>query len=494
MRILILFFFVPFFLIGQKHDNVWLLGYSLGDDPQDSLWGTSVIDFGESPPMVYYDGDKHMDFQKNNISISDKDGEFLFSGDGHWLQNFENRSIEGDNFFTDGRSMIFPGSCLVIPLNEEGFYGYFHSVRGFCGDICGKEWWYSVINMNENNGRGKVLSQNRILSDSIETAKIMGVKHANGKDWWFLTKKFSSNYFYKIFFDGNDFDVTTQIVGDFTDDGYGQSCFSPDGSKYANAASISTTIGNYLDVYDFNRCSGELSNHTQIHSDAKGISGGIAFSPNSRFLYVSDYDRVLQYDTWAQDLLDSEVIVAEYDGYLDSVDTHAAIFVVSTYFSLMQNGPDDKIYIGTPNSSHYFHVIESPNEKGVACNVRQHALRLPTVNESIPTFPHYRLEALEGSPCDTLLSSSDDLEVSSKINIYPNPTNGDIQIEWKTPVSQNVSFTLYNLSGKLVYEKNFLPQGVTESINLNSISSGMYIYKLRTKDHIIKMDRLVIMK
>lgn len=44
-----------------------------------------------------------------------------------------------------------------------------------------------------------------------------------------------------------------------------------------------------------------------------------------------------------------------------------------------------------------------PDEEGIACDVRQHSLLMPTMfARGIPNFPHYRLGPLDGSSCDTL--------------------------------------------------------------------------------------------
>ena len=131
-----------------KHDYVWAFGY--GNDnstPNDSLWGRSFIDFNYSPPKVYYDGFKNMEFNRNTISISDEHGNFLFTGNGDWLENHANRSIAGDNFFTDRRALILPGSSYIIPLEKENNFGYLHSIWGTNGDVCGKEWWLSLIHI-----------------------------------------------------------------------------------------------------------------------------------------------------------------------------------------------------------------------------------------------------------------------------------------------------------------------------------------------------------
>ena len=402
---------ICFTLVGQdsnlflKHDYVWAFGREADESPpRDSLWGRVFMDFNYAPPIIYYDGFKNMELRDNTISISDKDGNFLFTGNGHWLENHANLSIAGDNFFTDGRNLSsLPGLSYTISLEEDNHFGYLHSIWGRNGDVCGKEWWYSVVDMNRLDGLGQVLSRTQILSDTLAVAKIAGVRHANGKDWWFLTRKFNTNQYLRLLFDGEGFSISEQEIGEPTFAGIGQAVFSPDGAKYATASAINPDDGRYFDLYDFNRCNGELSNHLQVHGESPGLSGGIAFSPNSRFLYVTGFDKILQYDTWENDILGTETVVAEYDLGVDTVITGpTTAWVVPTHFYLMQLAPDGKIYVNTPNTTYSLHVIEYPDQKGVACRVNQRAIQLPTPNNGIPMFPNFRLGPIDGSACDTL--------------------------------------------------------------------------------------------
>ncbi|HRF38555.1 MAG TPA: hypothetical protein PK198_07190, partial [Saprospiraceae bacterium] len=71
-------------------------------------------------------------------------------------------------------------------------------------------------------------------------------------------------------------------------------------------------------------------------------------------------------------------------------------------FYLAQLAPDGKIYINSNNGVRYLHVINQPDSLGLACDVCQHCVELPSINAlSLPNFPNYRLHHLEGSPCDT---------------------------------------------------------------------------------------------
>jgi hypothetical protein len=47
---------------------------------------------------------------------------------------------------------------------------------------------YSVVDMDSNNGNGKVVDKNHILLDSQHYAQmaLTAVRHGNNKDWWLV--------------------------------------------------------------------------------------------------------------------------------------------------------------------------------------------------------------------------------------------------------------------------------------------------------------------
>jgi hypothetical protein len=173
----------------------------------------------------------------------------------------------------------------------------------------------------------------------------------------------------------------------------GQSAFSPDGKHYAIYNTVSSVLGAYIDLYDFDRCEGQFYNHRQYHFLTNGW-GGAAFSPSSRYLYINYFTKAFQYDLEATDVWGSQIQVAEYDGFLDPFNT--------TFYN-MQLAPDGKIYASSTGSVSSLHVIHNPDEPGFGCQYQQHGVELPTRNTfSMPTFPNYRLGPLDGSSCDTL--------------------------------------------------------------------------------------------
>jgi hypothetical protein len=151
-----------------------------------------------------------------------------------------------------------------------------------------------------------------------------------------------------------------------------------------------------LYIYDFDRCTGKLSNPIYSSFENTGLGNGCAFSSDSRYLYVIGRTKIWQYDMQAPDVLAGQTLVAEWDGYIRNNQ-------FPTTFSLAQLAPDGRIYISTPNSNPYLHTIEFPNRAGTACQVRQRAIELPNLNAySIPNHPNFRLGPLDGSACDTL--------------------------------------------------------------------------------------------
>ena len=59
-------------------------------------------------------------------------------------------------------------------------------------------------------------------------------------------------------------------------------------------------------------------------------------------------------------------------------------------------------------------------------------------------YPIFRLDALEGSGCDTIVSGIDDVVERAALQIIPNPANSNISFEAKSPTS----WTILSIEGK----------------------------------------------
>ncbi|NBC09504.1 MAG: PKD domain-containing protein [Bacteroidetes bacterium] len=410
----LLFFFVISILAipgsAQKYDNVWLFGRN-SSTPE---FAGTIMDFDQSPPELFLQfWDSY--FYQTNASICDTAGNLQFYTNGIYVANALHEPMEnGDGLNPgahaeeqgeDGRGYILGQGAIILPVPEsDSLYYLLHMDKIAFGEEgvrgSSKHLYYTVINMDANNGLGTVVEKNQILKEgALSRGKVTATRHANGRDWWVIIRQLSTNRYYKFLVSPSGIvEYPSQAIGEsIPSPGVGQATFSPDGSKYANL-NLVNGIGtdDYIGIYDFDRCTGMLSNPNVFAYRDSAWSGGVAISPSSRYLYVSSYLRVFQYDLWATDVEASRDTVAEWDGFVEDG------FFATTFY-LAQLAPDGKIYINSNNSVSYLHVIEQPDLPGDSCQVCQHCVDLPTKNAfSLPNFPNYRLGPLEGSPCDTL--------------------------------------------------------------------------------------------
>jgi hypothetical protein len=400
-KILLLLLLSPLSLLAQLHDNTWFFGYNNNPDTTDSK-GVTVLTFPDANLKIEQNPLVPLNFDMTNTSFSDSSGQLFCYTNGIHIGQKNWEIMENGDFlnldYSEDLGVIWPQWFLILPVpGKDDSLIFFHESYNFTVDldVHVDSIQLGVINKIYNAGLGKVLLRDGLLiADTLAVGKLTATRHANGQDWWMLVNEKKANRFYRYLISPSGVElVGSQTIGLPVMDGVGQSAFSPDGTKYAIFNAYSFTEGNYTDVYDFDRCTGLLSNHRQIHTITNnGYWGGLAFSPNSRYLYVTEQIICSQYDTEAADIEASRKIVAEYDGYLSPFPAQ---------FFTMQIAPDGKIYVSTPSGTDVLHVIDTPDEEWPI--VRQHAIQLPTRNSlSIPTFPNYRLGPVDGSACDTL--------------------------------------------------------------------------------------------
>jgi len=509
MRLITIIFLVCCVYSGQaqeKGDNTWLFGYD-DDFEFDSLdiYGGTVLDFLNSPPDVY-SAVLPMDFDATNASISNDEGDLLFYTNSVEVVNgnhdiIENGSGLSPNGTFGAEAMILPQGALILPFPEqEGKYLIFHSGIVIIqlpddNDFACRPLYYSVVDMNANSGEGLVLEKNIVIAtDDLTAGKITAVRHGNGRDWWIIMPLFNSASLRRFLLTPQGVeDRGYAMVSDTLLNGLGQAAFSPDGSKYA-LLNLIRPNEEYLNLFDFDRCTGEFSNQTLISYTGSDLSGGVAFSPNSRFLYATIYDEIYQYDMQAADVAASVDTVAIYDGYQEEIPGFDSLFLPTRFF-MAQLAPNGKIYINTTNAVRSLHVINQPDSLGAACDVQQHALQLMTLNQfSLPSFPSYRLGVLEDSPCDSItVSNTKERTYQVQAWLFPNPSAGYLQAQIEgIPMNQPLSLGLYNQLGQEVFLKKWRHNWHTPEFNLSGVPSGVYFYSLSSAGNIVKSGKLIV--
>jgi hypothetical protein len=479
MRLLVLLFLISFqSLSSQSYDHNWLLGYP----PNDSInkyGGTALVfDHPINPTVKYYKTPAPLG---SSVSISGEDGKVLFFSNGCGIFNGDYELMENGDSLNPGK--IFDWYCdediypmgqgmVALPVPGDSLAFYLFSLA------CEADPLYEYLRVSKINfngfEKGIVEYKNQIILNDTISDNFTAVKHANGRDWWLILQKYilggnSNEYLTFLITPERIQGPFSQKVGKWWNDltFTGQAAFSADGSKYAV---MNPNNGLYL--YDFDRCSGKLSNANHITFPGDTIlSSGVAFSENSRFLYVSTTLNVYQFDMASPNIATSKTLVARYDGFFSGG--------FSTYFYQAMRGPNGKIYISAPNSVQHLHVIHNPNGKGADCDLRQHGLRLKSyIDWFTPNFPNYRLGALPDSPCDSLSGVVQDPRIDTEeFVLYPNPSYGQISFKSLNQLNfDDYLLRVFTVSGLKIFEST-----LQKSLDFSQQPNGMYIYKITDK-------------
>lgn len=422
----------PLFVFAQKQDYMWPLG--LGPGWSDFNF---FFDFKSDPPGItlrsdptsnglytssYCDSAGNILAYSNGIMILNRYGELIENGKnpnptlGDEWQN-EKASYPGgqSGFFLShpGDDNILYFISLDFGYHPRGKWPFLHT---------GHRLLAATIDLRANEGKGKVIKKHEVLAEGILMAPA-AVRHANGRDWWILTPDADSNRYYRVLLSPTGFSkAEVQLIGSKPDNiamGRGNSlegnCFSPSGKLYIDQ---NCYIG--FGVFDFDRCSGLLSNERRREypaplpphyvSQLDGGSGAV-FSADDRFLYMTNSwiilgstigigskPYLLQYDLKASDWIGSVDTLNFGDPFSYFPFVKGYKF---EYFLGAEQGPDGRIYIVHHGDSYC--TVQYPNRRGKDCKFRYDDPDFENViSRAIPYMPNYRLGPLDGSPCDTL--------------------------------------------------------------------------------------------
>lgn len=473
-----------------KYDYVWLFGDQ--SFPSTESFGGSFMNFNYDPPLIE-EVYRIMDFDFTNASICDNEGYLQFYSNGFHVGNPLDEIMDnGDTILLDtfnfgfssfGTALRIRQGALILPRpGSAHVYDLFHEEFGLDSAI---GLWvphclHSVIDMQENNGLGKVIEKSTILlQDTLDFGQLTATRHANGRDWWMLIPEYGTNVFYRFLITPEGvISKPPQAFGTAIPyAGTGQNVFSPDGSKYIRVKYGYAPHAWGVSIYDFDRCSGLLTAEYPFDQSVSGLQYpvGASVSPNSRFFYLLEDRHLWQYDLYDQNIQNSKIKVAEWDG---------STTPFSTGFGKAQSGPDGKIYLSSGNGNNTLNIISNPNEEGIACDVIMNGVQLPTWNNSLPNLPNYRLGPIDGSSCDTLGIDNPLISVIQNnvtqdeisFRIYPNPAHDYLIFQFKTQIPKEANIQIYDNHGEMVLQRKLNP--VTSTIDIENIVPGIYFYKV----------------
>ena len=464
-------------LAQQGINDLWMGGF---EDQSPPPWGGVDLDF-MTGDLVIYTVNREIDFHRTSANISDAEGNLLFSTNGAYIAN-----ATGDSMLNGGglnpswytsdhpEGLYISQGCLILPKPDTpGIYYLVHSTIDILPYARAIALYLTTVDMALANGLGGVVSKNQILvADTLNAGKVTAVRHANGRDWWVFCHKAYTNAFYRILVSPSGVSVDgVQNIGSVRAPDHGQVCFSPDGTKFAYYGDLQSGD---MDIYDFDRCTGLFSNPVTVPIPDANNMAGVAFSPSGRYVYVTSVLDVNQFDTEASDIAASMVHIAHWDS------TYSPSPPFATVFDIAQLAPDGKIYIGTGNGTLRMHVINNPDEPGLACNMVQHGIELPRYYEnSLPNHPNYFLGPVDGSVCDSLGINVGVHEVVSTATLraYPNPSKGAFTLSYAAQPTVG-ALEVRDVTGRVVLRERIPQWSTLHQVELTGQAAGMYQCKL----------------
>ena len=104
-----------------------------------------------------------------------------------------------------------------------------------------------------------------------------------------------------------------------------------------------------------------------------------------------------------------------------------------------------------------------------------------------------------GSDTTTRLVAVDVLGIneiwlSYKIKLYPNPNDGNFQIDYQLSEGEKGNFTIFDIMGKMLLSYNLVSEKNTLKISESALNNGLYFYKIIIDNNVVITDKLLIIK
>ncbi len=381
---------------------------------------------------------------------------------------------------------------IPFPANDSLYYLFTGPETGIHG------FYYSIINMQQDSGRGAVVQKNVQLLPStfLTNDGLAAIKHGNGRDWWIILKDWSTinnTFYYYLVTPGSVIAHHTQNIGDIVQSGFFRIEPSLDGSRVA-----CITNKGLIEIYSFDRCNGLLLNESLIEHEVTNLSlipwyWGCEFSPNNSFLYVSS--------NYTDN--DSNSYLVQYN--ISDPDPSASrdtLYAIKQPIvgGLVELAPDNKIYWSCAYDVPYvfYHdndtnqynmnlsVVNYPDSLGAACDLQPFSFYLggKRTYYGLPNNPNYDLGPDSGSVCDTLTVGV----MYPALSTLHSALSVFYHNDWKIAFinaehlkGSKAELVLYDLSGKAIYKAtgNIYNGYFTFDLIMSDYPDGLYIVALQ---------------
>lgn len=472
----ILFFSLQLFcanIFAQMHGHTWQFSDNKG------------LKFDGCTPVVITGACNSL-AGEGSSAISDNTGQLLFYTNSDKVWDKFHTVMPNGNLFSSGGTL---SQVIIIkkPLSANLYYIITTKIQG-AGAL---NLRYHTVDMSLNSGAGDVTSANNVLNISNITEQVAATYHSNGTDIWLMAHEYGTNNFlaYLVTASGISASPVISSVGPAhvsctsSFNARGEIKFSPNGAKIAfNGNGVGTNNAtNILCVLDFNTTTGIVSNPLDLPF-CRG-EFGLSFSPDNTKLYggtwkafsftAGTYNHLYQFDLSSN----NPSIIVNTRVILDSAN--------NTYGSI-KIGPDGKVYVAR-SGTNYLGVINSPNLPGFASNYVANGINLGSMCKfGLNNYIEYT------NYCNDMPTGINELtDYKTEVMIYPNPFSSGTTIQLKNNDDELEYLAIYNINGQIVRTIKNINSNKAE-IKREGLLSGIYFYKITSKENTVYNGKLVI--
>lgn len=272
-------------------------------------------------------------------------------------------------------------------------------------------------------------------------------------------------------------------------------------------------------VYSYDSVSGLLYKNNYTSTDENGnysislkkgfylVQADFAFDPfNNGFYLPTYYKNKLNWDfadviyiASNRDSVDIDLIPFSYDS--------AGIGTISGFVKygtgvVDQNGP---IEVGKPAEKMLVYLID---EKGKAVSYthtnadgkfdfgkvpvgnykvwgemagKQTIPALANISNTVNTVAGIKI-IIGKNTLSTSISEQAPVKETTTFNVYPNPTNGIVKIDWASLSQKPSSVQIFDVTGKLLITNNMEDNDLSAELNISEYTNGLYLVKIISKD------------
>ncbi len=437
----------------------------------------------------------------NNYSraaYSDAEGNLAFASNGWRLVDHQGNVLSNRLYFdwvpwpadNPDPTMVL-NSLGPLFLNDPGnpnraylFYGQYKG-GNFGPEVLKADVVFTYAYLDVPN-RALISQNNIVMHDTSASGDMQACRHANGRDWWLIKPGiYEDEYFVGLLSPTGISEMQKITIPGIIHRGQFEtlSYFSFDGLKFLH---FTGKRYKYLHEYDFDRCTGTLSNpvvHDLTDSIPWGDGNACTISPNGTKLYI-------RRSNW-QDL-NLAIALLQYD-LTNAQWTH----ISSTHTASPQITPNgkeillsDRIIVNDTSYRTLSRILQ-PDLPGLLCNLVSHTDTLQNTPSFVypSNFANFRLGPIDGSACDTLgINSIEGFEKpNADVSVYPNPATAVLNIRLLNTQAQKPEVYIFNALGAVIYQGPFTYPIHTLPLRDLNISKGLYWMRIRNgNEHFVK--------